>query len=170
MWNHTSQAVAFQLPLLIRQLLKQRRSVHALNTMALRLAPVLFFVALLGVAVLDAQHSTASKGAGDWTPKRYPDPTQDPEACGRPGVEHSWVCDPDGILSVEQRNVVEGILKAIAAGEQPYAKAACGSAGEVGAQVRAWARMVHPASFQIFCLPSSCPRTAIKTGISECLG
>jgi hypothetical protein len=39
-------------------------------------------------------------------------------------------------FSVESANVVEGIIKEIEAGGDPYAKAPCGEAGEQGYQVR----------------------------------
>ena len=46
-------------------------------------------------------------------------------SCGRRGVR-SWVCDPDGVISYQSANVVEGLIKKIVMGEAPYARDACG--------------------------------------------
>ena len=82
---------------------------------------------------------TAFAATREWTPGTYPNPDLDPASCGRPkGMARSWVCDPDGILSVESANVVEGVIKKILAGEKPYVKAPCGDAGMQGFQVCAW--------------------------------
>lgn len=66
-----------------------------------------------------------------WTPSTYPNPAKDPEACGRPGVASSWVCDPDSVISAASRNVVEGLLKGIAMGDPPYARSPCAEGFQV---------------------------------------
>jgi hypothetical protein len=74
----------------------------------------------------------------EWTPSTYPNPTVDTKACGRRGVR-SWVCDPDGLLSYNSANVVEGTLKEIAAAEDPFVSAGCkkrGPGDPKGYQVR----------------------------------
>lgn len=38
----------------------------------------------------------------EWTPETYPNPRRDPAACGRPYVNASWVCDPNGLITVEE--------------------------------------------------------------------
>ncbi|GIL52991.1 hypothetical protein Vafri_8709 [Volvox africanus] len=75
-----------------------------------------------------------SASAGNWSPENYPNPMVDVKSCGRRGVS-SWVCDPDGILTYESANVVEGIIKKIYAGEPPYALGPCGNLGLKGYQV-----------------------------------
>jgi len=47
----------------------------------------------------------------------------------------SWICDADGLLSHKGANVVEGVIKLIAAGESPYVQRKCGSAGLQGYEV-----------------------------------
>lgn len=39
----------------------------------------------------------ADAASRQWTPDTFPDPTQDPDACGRTGItgKQSWICDPD---------------------------------------------------------------------------
>jgi hypothetical protein len=70
-----------------------------------------------------------------WTPDTFPNPERDVASCGRRGVR-SWVCDPDGVISYQSANVIEGLIKKIVMGEAPYARDACG-AGVEGYQVRA---------------------------------
>ena len=57
--------------------------------------------------------------AKSWTPSAYPNPTLDPAACGRPGIV-SWVCDADKLLTKREADIVEGILKEIAAPVDPF--------------------------------------------------
>eukprot|EP00879_Flechtneria_rotunda_P006550 GHRR01006883.1.p1 GENE.GHRR01006883.1~~GHRR01006883.1.p1 ORF type:complete len:394 (+),score=102.81 GHRR01006883.1:191-1372(+) len=66
-----------------------------------------------------------------WNPSTYPNPQQDVKLCGRQGVKSS-ICDPDGILSVETANMVEGLINEIAEGDPPYTKAQCGDQGMQG--------------------------------------
>lgn len=68
----------------------------------------------------------ASCAAETWTPSTFPNPSKDVERCGRRGVA-SWVCDPDGIMPYQSANVVEGVIKKIAEGADPYIQDACGA-------------------------------------------
>ncbi|GFR48941.1 hypothetical protein Agub_g10948 [Astrephomene gubernaculifera] len=77
---------------------------------------------------------SASTTFGAWKPETFPNPMKDVTKCGRRGVP-SWVCDPDGVIPYDSANVVEGTLKKIFAGEEPYALGPCGSAGPKGFQV-----------------------------------
>ena len=63
-----------------------------------------------------------------WSPATFPNPQIEPSRCGRGHTSRSWVCDPDGLLSRQSGDVTEGILKSIASGEHPYARA--GSCGD----------------------------------------
>lgn len=65
----------------------------------------------------------ASVSSSQWSPGSYPNPQTQPSRCGRSHVQRSWVCDPDGLLSKHSGDVIEGILKSIAAAEHPYAQA-----------------------------------------------
>ena len=82
-----------------------------------------------------ASHSLAQAG---WGPQNYPNPVRSPQSCGR--NLQSWICDPDRILSLESRNVVEGVIKLINVGEEPYAKTYCNGAN-TGFQVRPLSRL-----------------------------
>eukprot|EP00191_Tetraselmis_sp_GSL018_P010159 CAMPEP_0177596786 /NCGR_PEP_ID=MMETSP0419_2-20121207/11325_1 /TAXON_ID=582737 /ORGANISM="Tetraselmis sp., Strain GSL018" /LENGTH=540 /DNA_ID=CAMNT_0019088835 /DNA_START=174 /DNA_END=1792 /DNA_ORIENTATION=- len=87
------------------------------------------------VATLLVSHTAtaiADTGAA-WSPGEFPNPTVAHESCGR-GVK-SWICDPDRLLSKEEQDLVEGIIKKIAEGAQPFKKLPCGSSAEAGAQV-----------------------------------
>ncbi|GIL83335.1 hypothetical protein Vretimale_11310 [Volvox reticuliferus] len=75
-----------------------------------------------------------ARAARKWSPENYPNPMNDVNSCGRRGVS-SWVCDPDGVLTYESANVVEGVIKKIYAGEPPYALGPCGNLGLKGYQV-----------------------------------
>jgi hypothetical protein len=59
---------------------------------------------------------------------RVPRPHRSPAHASR--LSH-----PDGILSYDTANIVEGLIAQVQRGEAPYAKAACG-AGLEGFQVR----------------------------------
>ena len=72
-----------------------------------------------------------------WTQLNFPNPNISPRACGRL-VDKSWVCDPDEILSTESKNVIEGVIKKIEQGDEPYARAPCGTLGNIGFQVSYW--------------------------------
>lgn len=65
----------------------------------------------------------ATVSSSQWSPISYPNPQTQPSRCGRSHVQRSWVCDPDGLLSKHSGDVIEGILKSIAAAEHPYAHA-----------------------------------------------
>jgi len=49
-------------------------------------------------------------GSSGWSPDLVPNPMADPTACGRPSVARSQVCDMDGLLSHESKDVVEGYI------------------------------------------------------------
>lgn len=57
-----------------------------------------------------------------WGPDSMPNPGLQPAACGRADIQtgHSRVCDPDGVLSGDSRDRVEGIIQSIEAGREPY--------------------------------------------------
>uniref|UniRef100_A0A7S1ERD4 RING-type domain-containing protein n=1 Tax=Timspurckia oligopyrenoides TaxID=708627 RepID=A0A7S1ERD4_9RHOD len=59
-----------------------------------------------------------------WIPDELP---RNPEACGRPGVKSSWICDPDQILDKENADTIEGILDMIVHGKVPFTKSICGN-------------------------------------------
>ncbi len=80
---------------------------------------------------LGAHAAVLGSASQAWTPSDYPNPAKDPEACGRPGVASSWVCDPDSVISAASRNVVEGLLKGIAMGDPPYARSPCAEGFQV---------------------------------------
>ncbi|PSC70754.1 glycoside hydrolase [Micractinium conductrix] len=63
-----------------------------------------------------------------WTPASFPDINGPggPAACGRPGVDRTALCDPDGLLSAKSKDYVEGVINAITSGEPPYTQASCG--------------------------------------------
>ena len=85
---------------------------------------------LLGIAV--------SVARSQWIPSTFPNPQIEPSRCGRGHTSRSWVCDPDGLLSRQSGDVIEGILKSIASGEHPYARpGSCGDRrASQGYQVR----------------------------------
>jgi Modulator of levamisole receptor-1 len=72
--------------------------------------------------------------AAPWTAEQYPNPSINVTQCGRNGVR-SWVCDPDGVVSYAEANIVEGLVKEIEAGQHPYVRHTCGTAGLEGYQV-----------------------------------
>jgi hypothetical protein len=79
-------------------------------------------VSIVNILFLQAEAYSA------WTPDTFPNPNTDPASCGRQHVSKSWICDPDGIISRKNGDVVEGILKDIADANEPYAVAKdCGS-------------------------------------------
>lgn len=69
-----------------------------------------------------------------WTPSTYPNPQKDVDMCGRNGVKSS-ICDPEGILSVEAANMVDGLINEIAEGKTPYGKMECPGDGVQGFKV-----------------------------------
>lgn len=48
----------------------------------------------------------------EWSADDFPNPVKDIHLCGRRGVA-SWICDPDGVLSYEEANRLEGIIFAL---------------------------------------------------------
>ena len=45
-----------------------------------------------------------------WSIHEFPNPMTNPKACGREGVGHSAICDPDRIMSIEGGNALEMII------------------------------------------------------------
>ena len=89
-------------------------------------------LAVLSVILLGAWPAMGE--ADGWLPEKMPNPWTEPAACSR--TVPSWLCDPDGVIPREDQDLIEGVLKQIAAGQEPYAKLPCGSHGNVGPQVR----------------------------------
>lgn len=69
-----------------------------------------------------------------WNPDTYPNPKRDVNLCGRHGRASS-ICDADNIISFKAANRIEGILKEIWAGSDPYVRIPCGEEGYTGYQV-----------------------------------
>lgn len=69
-----------------------------------------------------------------WDADTFPDPKRDVNLCGRKGKK-SNICDPDGVLTLAGANRIEGVLKDVWEGADPYVRAPCGSAGVIGYQV-----------------------------------
>ncbi len=82
----------------------------------------LLFKLLLSLAL--RQQLVSSSVSSIWNPANFPNPTVDIEKCGRKGVR-SWICDPDGVLSYNSANVVEGTLREIAAAADPFSSSGC---------------------------------------------
>lgn len=68
-----------------------------------------------------------------WTPETIPNPWELPEACGR--AVSSWVCDPDRVMTQSDQDLVEGLIKKISLGSEPYKSLQCGSVRKAGAEV-----------------------------------
>eukprot|EP00899_Mesostigma_viride_P024644 jgi/Mesvir1/5364/Mv15447-RA.1 len=64
----------------------------------------------------------------EWQIGHFPDPNRDVDRCGRHG-QKSWICDPDGLLSIDAANVVESIIQDVAYGAYPFTRKACGPDG-----------------------------------------
>lgn len=64
-----------------------------------------------------------------WSSDRFPNPQTNPDACGRNGKPRSFICDPDALLSVKSKDVIEGILNSISESAAPYAKSPCSNEG-----------------------------------------
>ena len=67
-------------------------------------------------------------GARAWTAADLPDPQTSPEACGRETT--GWICSPDALVSGESLNVLEGTVRHIYAGKEPYTKLTCPENGD----------------------------------------
>lgn len=88
------------------------------------------------VGVLAAALLLVGAHAGpDWTPSTFPNPKQNITLCGR-GVP-SNICDPDGVVTREEADRIEGVIKDIHAGADPYVRKKCGDNLE-GFMVRGW--------------------------------
>ena len=89
---------------------------------------------LLSLLLLLAPAAPVLAQAPEWSPEGFPNPKVDLQRCGRDVPSN--ICDPDLLLSTRSKNVAEGMIKAIWAGESPYALANC-DGRQVGYQVRA---------------------------------
>lgn len=74
-----------------------------------------FLVVLLALGV----HAGA-----EWTPSTFPNPKVDVGKCGRRVASN--ICDPDGVLAQAEADRVEGVIKDIWAGVDPYIRKKCG--------------------------------------------
>eukprot|EP00798_Chlamydomonas_sp_ICE-L_P020928 gene20928-27777_t len=81
---------------------------------------------VLAVVLLASCSSADNASPRDWTVETFPDPQHQPEACGRPGVALSRVCDPDGLLNEKSKDIIEGLIIKVDEGSEPYAKRKCG--------------------------------------------
>ena len=45
-----------------------------------------------------------------WTPNGFPNPLKNPDKCGRSGVLHSAICDPDHIMPEAGKNIIEQLI------------------------------------------------------------
>mmetsp|Transcript_1939 Transcript_1939/g.3459 ORF Transcript_1939/g.3459 Transcript_1939/m.3459 type:complete len:462 (+) Transcript_1939:1689-3074(+) len=63
----------------------------------------------------------------EWTADDLPNPVKNPRACGRLGVDSSWICDPNQILSAYDADTIEGTLGFISNGTAPFKKVSCGN-------------------------------------------
>lgn len=87
--------------------------------------------------------SLGTLALGSWTPASFPNPKKDVAACGR-GVP-SNICDPDGLLTKAEADRVEGVVKDIREGVDPFKRRKCGDdlegymvrAGRCGGELRA---------------------------------
>lgn len=67
-------------------------------------------------------------GARAWSVANFPDPQSNPEACGR--ATTGWICSPDALVSGESLSVLEGTVRHIYAGKEPYTTLTCPDTGE----------------------------------------
>ena len=79
--------------------------------------------------------SLGTLALGSWTPASFPNPKKDVAACGR-GVP-SNICDPDALLTKAEADRVEGVVKDIRGGVDPFKRRKCGDDLE-GYMVRIW--------------------------------
>ena len=75
-----------------------------------------------------------SVNAVKWGPSDFPDPKRDVNLCGR-GGRSSNICDPDQILTEKGANRIEGVIKDIQDGIEPYIRVKCANEGVIGFQV-----------------------------------
>ncbi len=54
----------------------------------------------------------ALAAAKAWSPDSFPNPHQDPVACGRLAGQTGAVCDPDAVLSAKSKDYIAGVLQA----------------------------------------------------------
>ena len=116
-------------------------------------------VILAGLFLLLLGSSTASGQQQEgWLPDKMPNPWTHPASCSR--TVPSWVCDPDGVIPRGDQDLIEGVLKEIAFGKEPYVKLPCGSQGNVGPQVHVL--------MQIASLQATVWERREKMGLSAC--
>lgn len=89
---------------------------------------------LLALLAACALHAAVAVSHPGWDASTLPSPGTHPASCGRAHVEHSWLCDPDKLLSVEGGDAVEAALAAIHRAA-PARSAAAAAAGEQQAPV-----------------------------------
>lgn len=89
---------------------------------------------LVGLYLSEAEYGYAGGARRKrWSPEDLPNPQKDFRQCMR-GVRSS-ICDPEGILTNEQQNMVDGLINEIASGAAPFKTAECGGGGQQGYQV-----------------------------------
>ena len=91
--------------------------------------------------------------AKPWSPQDYPNPKKDVQACGRQGVQ-SAICDPNSVLTLEDANRVEGVIKEIYQGSTPYARHQCGDIGLEGYEVGGGSNSERACSAAACCQPA----------------
>ena len=85
------------------------------------------------------------KPLGPWSTSNLPpDPMKDPNGCGRLNVPHSAVCDPDILLSSDDKDVIEGRIN-LQFEDNLLAEVAVLVVGEIGffSAVSTFAQKVH---------------------------
>ena len=64
-------------------------------------------IVVLSCLLLSTVHALSIWPAKKWTAEAMPNPMTDPAGCGRGGVKHSAVCDPDLVMPTKDQDVVE---------------------------------------------------------------
>lgn len=80
--------------------------------------------------------------------KDIPNPMLQPELCGRQGVDHSAICDPNNLIDKEEKDVIEGIINNIDTKIAEYAvaivpKMKIGMFSNVENSAESYARTLH---------------------------
>ena len=100
---------------------------------------LLLLSALAGCASVGAR-----SGHAGWDASTLPSPGTYPASCGRPHVEHSWLCDPDQLLSREGGDAIEAALAAIHRAAPGHATAAAAAAAAGASPADAKDAPVYP--------------------------
>ena len=75
-------------------------------------------LALLCVVLpLTAGNRIVSSVTKRWSTESFPNPMKDPSACGRPGISHSAVCDPEKVMSATAQDIVEYAINNVTSAE-----------------------------------------------------